>query len=178
MKEFSGRRQAGFLPGQGINPFPFRPSNNKDRVVENQKTSILHMYDTGPFALVGQNIGYVFAMIELRGKQIISNMSWICGSGLTRANIPQTSLNIDSGATIHFFSNEDLLQLVKTTKSMRIYCDRTTFNQAMVGCIRNKLKHLPLSRGRICIAKDGITNLLSMENLVKEGYRVTIDSNV
>ena len=48
------------------------------------------MYDTGPFALVGQNIGYVFAIIELRGKQIISNMSWICGSGLTRANIPQT----------------------------------------------------------------------------------------
>ena len=35
-------------------------------------------------------------------------MSWMCGNGLTRENIPQTSLAIDSGATIHFFSNEDL----------------------------------------------------------------------
>ena len=43
-------------------------------------------------------------------------MSWMCGSGLTRVNIPQISLAIDSGATIHFFSNEDLLQLVQGNK--------------------------------------------------------------
>ena len=48
----------------------------------------------------------------------------------------------------------------------------------MVGRIRNELKHLPLLRGRICIAKDGIANLLSMGKLVKEGYRVTMNSDV
>ena len=59
-------------------------------------------------------------------------MSWIDGSGMTRANVPQTSFAIDSGATIHFFSNQDLLQSVKAIKSMRIHCGGTTFDQAMV----------------------------------------------
>ena len=91
------------------------------------------MYDVGQCAWVEQNIEYVFAMIESRSKEIIFNMSCICGSGLTRANVPQTSLGIDSGATIHFFSNKDLLQPVKAIKSVKIHCGRSTFNQAMVG---------------------------------------------
>ena len=105
-------------------------------------------------------------------------MSWICGSGLTRANVPQTSLAIDSGATIHFFSNQDLLQSIKATKLIRIHCGGTIFDQAMVGRIRNKLKHLPLPRGRICIAKERIANLLSIDKLVKKGYQVIMDSDV
>ena len=48
----------------------------------------------------------------------------------------------------------------------------------MVGGIRNELKHLPLPKGKICIAKDGIANLLSMGKLVKEGYQVTMDLDV
>ena len=40
------------------------------------------------------------------------------------------------------------------------------------------MKHFPLPKGDVCIAKDGIANLLSMCKLVKEGYRVTMDSNV
>ena len=71
------------------------------------------------------------------------NMSWMCGSGLTRANAPQTSLAIDSGAAIHFFSNKDILQLVKATKAVNIHCGRLTFDQAMIGRFCNKLKHLP-----------------------------------
>ena len=58
------------------------------------------MNDAGPFASVGKNIECVFTMIESKSKQIIPNMGWICGSGLTRANVPQTSLAINSGATI------------------------------------------------------------------------------
>ena len=79
------------------------------------------MCDAGPFAWVGQNIEYIFAMVESRSKEIILNMSWICGSGLTSANVPQTSLAIDSGATIHFFSNEDLLRSIKATKLVKIH---------------------------------------------------------
>ena len=48
----------------------------------------------------------------------------------------------------------------------------------MVGYLRNELKHLPLPKGEVCIAKDGIENLLSMAKLVKEGYRVQMDSDV
>ena len=102
----------------------------------------------------------------------------MCGSGLTRANVPQTSLAINSGTTIHFFSNEELLQSIKATKATKIHCGGSTFDHAMVGHIRNELKHLPLLRGKICIAKDGIANLLSMGKLVKGGYRVTMDSDV
>ena len=128
------------------------------------------MYDAGPFAWVEQNIEYVFAMIESKGKQIIPNMGWMCGSGLTRANVPQTSLAIDSGATIHFFSNKELLQSIKATKATKIHCSGSTFDHAMVGHIRNELKYLPLLRGKICIAKDEIANLLSMVKLVKKAY--------
>ena len=156
--------------GQEINLLSFWPNNNKDKVMEDQKILILRMYDAVLFAWVGQNIAYVFAMIKLQGKQIIPNISWMCGSDLTRVNVPQTSLAIDSGTTIHFFSNEDLLQLVKANKLMRIHCGGTTFNQEMAGRIRNELKHLPLLRKRICIAKVRIANLLSMGKLVKEGY--------
>ena len=72
----------------------------------------------------------------------------MCGSGLTRANVPQTSLAIDSGATIHFFSNKELLQSIKATKATKIHCGGLTFGYAMVEHIRNELKHLPLGEGR------------------------------
>ena len=48
----------------------------------------------------------------------------------------------------------------------------------MVGRIRNELKHLPLSRGKVCIARDEIANLLSMGKLVKKEYQVMMDSDV
>ena len=102
-------------------------------------------------------------------------MSWMCGSGLTRANVPQTSLAIDSGATNHFFSNEELLQSVKPTKAVKIQCGGLTFDHTMVGRIRNELKYLSLPIGKICIAKGGIVNLLFMGKLVKEGYQVMMD---
>ena len=114
--------QVGFLSGQGINPISYWPNNNEDLVVENQKTLLLRMHDAGPFTWVEQNIEYVFAMIELKSKQIIPNMGWMYGSGLTRENVPQTSLAIDSGATIYFFSNEELLQSIKATNATKIHC--------------------------------------------------------
>ena len=61
---------------------------------------------------------------------------------------------------------------------MTIHCGGSTFDHAIVGRICTELKHPPLPRGRICIAKDGIANLLSMGKMVKEGYRVTMDSDV
>ena len=102
----------------------------------------------------------------------------MCSSGITRINVLYTSLAIDSGATIHFFSNQDFLQSIRATKLMSIHYGGTIFDNAIVGRIRNKLIHLLLPRGKTCVAKDGIVNLLSMGKLVKEGYQVTMDSDV
>ena len=100
-------------------------------------------------------------------------MNWNGSSGVTRENVPQTSLALDSGATIHFFSNQELLQAIKKSdNSMKIHCGGTTSDQVMIGRLRDELKHLPLPKGEVCVTKDGITNLLSMGKLLKEGYRV------
>ena len=80
---------------------------------------------------------------------------------------------MDNDATIHFLSNQELLQAIKESNSlMKIHCVGTTFNQAVFGRLRNKSKYLPLSNGDVYIVKDGTANLLCMENLVTEGYRV------
>ena len=61
---------------------------------------------------------------------------------------------------------------------MKIHCGEIIFDQAMIGRLWDELKHLLLPKGDICVAKDGIANLLSMGKLVKEGYPVTIDYDV
>ena len=156
-----------------MNSFSHRPNNNEDKLGEAQKPSVLRVYDTGPFNWVRRNMEYEFAMIESTSKQIFPRMNWNGNSGVTRTNLPQTSLASDSGATIHFFSNQELLQAIKKSdNSMTIHCGGTTFDQAMIGYLRDKLKHLPLPKGEVCVAKDGIENLLSMGKLVKEGYHV------
>ena len=85
-----------------MNPFSYRPNNNEDEAMEDQKSSVLRMYDAGPFSWVRPNMEYVFAMIESTGRQLFPRMNWKGNSGLTRANVPQLSLALDSGATIHF----------------------------------------------------------------------------
>ena len=135
------------------------------------------MYDTLPFSWVGRHIEYVFAMLESR-RQIIPNMSWIGGNGKTRANVSQTSLAINSGATVHFFSNKELLQSIKPIKKMKIHCGGSIFDQCMAGRICKELQHLPLPRKKMYIATDGIANLLSMGRLVEEGFHVTMYSDV
>ena len=137
------------------------------------------MYDAGPFNWVRPNMKYVFAMIESTSRQIFPRMNWNGNSGVTRVNVPQTSLVLDSGATIYFFGNQEFLQAIKKSdNSMTIHCGGSTFDQAMIGRLHDELKHLLLPNGELCVAKDGIANLLSMGKLVKEGYRVHIDSDV
>ena len=92
-----------------MNPFSCRPNNNEEKVMEDQKPSVLQMYDAGQFSWVRSNMEYVFAMIESTSKQIFPRMNWNGNSGVTRANVPQTSVALDSGVTIHFFSNQELL---------------------------------------------------------------------
>ena len=143
--------------------------------MEDQKPSFLCIYDAQPTDWVCQNIKYVFAMIESTSRHIILNMNWMGRNGRTRANVSRTSLATDSGATVHFFSNPELLRSIKTIKTAKIHCGGTSFDQCEAGLLRKELRHLPLPRKKIFLAKDGIANLLSLGKLVKEGFRVTID---
>ena len=68
--------------------------------------------------------------------------------------------------------------MINVTKSMTIHCGGSTFDHVMVDRIRNELNYLLFPKERICIAKDGIANLLSMGKLIKEGYQVTMDYTV
>ena len=53
-----------------MNPFIYRPNNNEDKVMEDQKPLVLRMYDAGPFNWVRANMEYVFAMIDSSSKQM------------------------------------------------------------------------------------------------------------
>ena len=97
-------------------------------------------------------------------------MNWMSRNGRTRANVSQTSLAIDSRATVHFFSNPELLRSIKTIKTAKIHCGGTSFDQCEAGLLSRELQHLPLPRKKIFLAKDGIANLLSMGKLMKEGF--------
>ena len=94
---------------------------------------------------------YGFAMIESTSRQIFPMMNLNGNSGVTRANVPQTSLALDSGATIYFFSNQELLQAIKKCNNlMTIHCGGSTFDQTMIECLRDDLNHLPLPKGEVC----------------------------
>ena len=56
--------------GQRIDTFSHQPNNNAEKVVEDQKSLVLRVYDTGPFNWVGQNMEYVSVMIKSTSKQI------------------------------------------------------------------------------------------------------------
>ena len=157
--------------------FSQRQNYNKDITTWKQKPLLLRIIDAISSPWFGRRIEYVFAMIQA-SKQIILSMNWVGGSGVTRANVSQTNLAIDSGATVHFFSNKDLLASIKPIRKMKIHCGGSTFDQCHAGMIRKELAHLPLPRKKICIATDGIANLISMGKLVAEGYCVTMDSDV
>ena len=106
------------LPGQGMNSFSHWPNNNKEKVVEDQKLLVLRVYDAGPFNWVRPNMEYVFAIIESTSRHIFPRMNWNGNSGVTRVNVLQTSLALDSGASIYFFSNQELLQAIKKSDNL------------------------------------------------------------
>ena len=113
-----------------MNPFSCQPNNNEYKVMENQKPTVLQRYDAGLFSWFRPNMEYVFAMVESTGRQLFPRMNWKGSSGLTRVNVPQLSLALDSGATIHFFSNQELLQSIKKSdRAMKIHCGGSTFDQ-------------------------------------------------
>ena len=86
----------------------------------------------------------------------------------TRANVPQTALVLDSGATIQFFSNERMMKNIHDDdEPVKIHCGRKLWNQYAVGEPYDKLKHLPLLQEPMYITKDEIRNLLSLGQLAK-----------
>ena len=48
----------------------------------------------------------------------------------------------------------------------------------MIGPLQDKMKHLSLPKGDVCIAKDDIANLFVHGEILKEGYRIQIEFDV
>ena len=97
------------------------------------------MCDAGPFNWVGRNIEYVLAILE-SSKQIFPRLNFGSTGNLTRANVPQTTLALDSGATIHFFSNSELLKLIKeSANKLTVHCGGSSFQHGTVGQVRDEL---------------------------------------
>ena len=96
----------------------------------------------------------------------------------TRTNMPQTVLVLDSGATIHFFSNERMTKNIHDDEEpIEIYCGGKLWNQYTVGELWDELKHLLLPQGSMDITKDRIGNLLSLGQLAKH-YQKILDNDI
>ena len=95
---------------------------------ENQKSSVLPWYDAT------SNDKFVFGTAQEdprkddQSKQLFPRMKKRMKQGkqmvrFTRAKIPQNTLVLDSGATVHLISNPDMMQnLHNKAKSTTIHC--------------------------------------------------------
>jgi hypothetical protein len=71
-----------------------------------------------------------------------------------------------------------MLQENKKSEKYTVHCGGQSSKHGTMGRLKNELQHLPLLKEEICLYTDGVANLLSMSSLVKEGYRIQIDSDV
>ena len=139
-----------------------------------QQSSILRTYDSEN-GLTKDEIDFVLGVIIDRTKQensppgqLFANVKGLKNGIMTGANVPQTVLVLDSGATIHFFSNENMMKDIHNgPEPLRIHCGGKSWDQYAVGELCDDLKHLSLPQGPMYIAKDGIGNLLSLGQLAK-----------
>ena len=150
---------------------------------ENQKSSVLPWYDAT------SNDKFVFGTAQEdprkddQSKQLFPRMKKRMKQGkqmvrFTRAKIPQNTLVLDSGATVHLISNPDMMQnLHNKEKSTTIHCGGKSWRQTKAGELCDDLKGLPLPQGEVLLAKDGIANLLSLAEMTKL-YRICFDSAV
>ena len=118
---------------------------------ESQKTSVLPSQDA--------RTGHVFGAIAdaCPSKQLVPQMK---GSNrnkaksksvrFTRANVPQNSLVLDSGATVHLISNPEMMQkLHHKSNSTTIYCGGKSWNHTRARELCDDLKELPLPQGKV-----------------------------
>ena len=137
--------------------------------IGDQQSSILRTYDVEN-GLTEDEIDVVLGVIAGRTiqelsppGQLFANIKGLKNGIMTRANVPQTVLVLDSGATIHFFSNENMMKNIHDgPEPLIIHCGGKSWNQYAIGELCDDLKHLPLPQGSMYIAKDGIGNLLSL----------------
>ena len=82
------------------------------------------MYDADPNR-------YVLGVTADRGKdQVLTKTR----KGMTRANVPQNTLALDIGASVHFFSNENLMEkCYELGKASTTHCGGISSRYSTVG---------------------------------------------
>ena len=158
-----------FLSGQRINnSFSQGPSKQDKTEKEDQQSSVLQMCDANPNK-------YVFGVTVDRGEEQTLTRT---RKGMTRANVPQNTLALDSGASVHFFSNENLMEkCYELGRASTIHCGGISSSYSTVGILNKELKKLPLPQGPVYVTKNGIANLVSLSELAKD-YRIVMDTKI
>ena len=117
---------------------------------ESQKTSVLPSQDA--------RTGHVFGAIAdaCPNKQMVPQMRGSKAKSksvrFTRANVPQNSLVLDSGATVHLISNPEMMQkLHHKSNSTTIHCGGKSWNHTKAGELCDDLKELPFVVRRISV---------------------------
>jgi hypothetical protein len=97
---------------------------------------------------------------------------------MSRGNISLNALVLDSGASLHLFVNEDMLQNVTNDPNpTNIHCGGKLWSNHLIGDLCDDLKSLPLPQYDLHLHKDGVANLLSLAQLSKS-HHITLDTSV
>ena len=118
---------------------------------------------------------YVFGVTVDRGEEQTLTRT---RKGMTRANVPQNTLALDSGASVHFFSNKNLMEkCYELGRASTIHCGGISSSYSTVGILNKELKKLPLPQGPVYVTKNGISNLVSLSKLAKD-YRIVMNTKI
>jgi hypothetical protein len=97
---------------------------------------------------------------------------------MSRGNISLNALVLDSGASLHLFANEDMLQNVWANPNpTTIHCGGKSWSNNQIGELCDDLKLLPLPQDELHLHKDGVANLLSLAELSKS-HSIFLDTSI
>jgi hypothetical protein len=160
-------------------------------VGENQEPSILKIPDATAWIFHAYAFGMVsFQDNATRQDNVLPNLQLFpsikhggARSGrnkmkMSRGNISLNALVLDSGASLHLFANEDMLQNVRADPSpTAIHCSGKSWSNNQIGELCNDLKDPPLPQDDLHLHKDGVANLLSLA-LLSKSHRIVLDTSI
>jgi hypothetical protein len=166
------------------------PSNlTVNMIWEDQKPSILKIPDATAWIFHA----YAFGTVSFQGNAtpqdtVLPNLQLFpsikhegARSGrnkMSRGNISLNALVLDSGASLHLFANEDMLQNVRADPNpTTIHCGGKSWSNNQIGELCNDLKDLPLPQDDLHLHKDGVANLLSLA-LLSKSHRIVLDTSI
>jgi hypothetical protein len=165
------------------------PNLTVNMVGEDQKPPILKIPDATAWIFHA----YAFGTVSFQGNatpqnNVLPNLQLFPSIKHRRArsgrnkmscdNIFLNALVLGSGASLHLFANDDMLQNVRADPSpTTIHCGGKSWSNNQIGELCNDLKDLPLPQDDLHLHKDGVANLLSLA-LLSKPHRIVLDTSI